>query len=105
LWLIEIYQVLVMKNHGLWIYPELRNTSDYKLTDESFDTIALQTQMFAEAVQKRYKELDKSQISLTCDQKYPCQAMSIQLLKKRRHLQGSLYINKVFAQWMMRLLQ
>ncbi len=54
-WLIEIYQVLVVKNHGLRIYPELGNTSDYKFTDESFDTNALQT--LAEAVQNRFGQV------------------------------------------------
>jgi hypothetical protein len=49
-----------MKNHGLGIYPELGNTSDYKFTDETFGTIALHIQTLAETVQKRYKELDKS---------------------------------------------
>jgi len=79
IWLLEIYQVLVMKNHGLRIYPELGNTSDYKITNESFDTIPLHSQGLAEAVQRRYNELDVSQISLTADQKYLCRAMGTPL--------------------------
>jgi len=47
-WLDEEYQRLVEKNHGLCIYPGLSNTSDYKQTDESFDTIALQTKRLNE---------------------------------------------------------
>jgi hypothetical protein len=39
-----------MKNHGLRIYPELGNTIDYKIMDESFNIIILHTQTLAEAV-------------------------------------------------------
>jgi hypothetical protein len=79
IWLVEIYQALVMKNHGLRIYPELGNTSDYGTTNESFDTIPLHSKSLAKAVQRRYDELDTSQLSLTTDQRYLCRAMGTPL--------------------------
>jgi hypothetical protein len=68
-----------MKNHGIQIYPELGNTSEYKIANESFDTVPLHSQNLADAVQKRYDELDASQISLTSDQQYLCRAMGAPL--------------------------
>jgi len=78
-WLVDLLQLLVMKNHDKRIYPDLSNTSEYLFTDESFDTIALHSRMLDEAVRKRYSELDKRSIKLTGDQKYLCKVMGTPL--------------------------
>jgi len=64
-----------MKNHGLKIYPDLSNTSEYVSTDESFDSIALHSCRLDKAVRDRYAELDKNIIKLTSDQQYLCRVM------------------------------
>jgi hypothetical protein len=74
-WLDEEYQRLVEKNHGVHIYPGLCNTSDYKQTNESFDTIPLQTKRLNDAVTARFNELGKPNLPLTSDQRYLCKAM------------------------------
>ena len=78
-WLDEEYQRLVEKNHGVRIYPGLSNTSDYKQTNESFDTIPLQTERLNDAVTARFDKLGKPNLSFTPDQRYLCKAMGSQL--------------------------
>jgi hypothetical protein len=63
-WLIKKLMKLVMHNHGWCMYPGLCNTSEYKFTDESFDTIALHTKGLNDAINNRYVELDKAKIKL-----------------------------------------
>ena len=74
-WLIDLYQTLALKKHGVLIYPQWMNTSVYKQTAESFDIIPLQTKSLHEAVVARHKELDSKTIKLTRDQQYMCKAM------------------------------
>ena len=78
-WLDEEYQGLVEKNHGVHIYPGLCNTSDYKQTNESFDTIPLQTKRLNDAVTARFNKLGKLNLPLTPDQRYLCKAMGSHL--------------------------
>ena len=78
-WLDEEYQRLVEKNHGVHIYPGLCNTSDYKQTNESFDTIPLQTKRLNDAVTARFNKLGKLNLPLTPDQRYLCKAMGSHL--------------------------
>ncbi len=40
-WLVDLLQRLVNKNHNITLYPYWSNASDFKDTNESFDTIAL----------------------------------------------------------------
>ncbi|KAL3770800.1 hypothetical protein ACHAWU_006359 [Discostella pseudostelligera] len=74
-WLVDLLQILVMKNHNLRIYPDLSNTSEYVSTDESFDSIALHSCRLDKAVRDRYAEIDKNSIKLTRDQQYLCRVM------------------------------
>lgn len=67
------------KNHGVCIYPGLCNTSDYKQTNESFDTIPLQTKRLNDAVTSRFNELGKPNLRLSPDQRYICKRMGSQL--------------------------
>ena len=78
-WKIDLHQRLALRNHGVLIYPNWTNTSDYQFTDESFDTIPLQTQELHEAVVTRHNDLDKKAIKLTDDQKYPSKVMGTPL--------------------------
>ena len=78
-WLVDLLQILVMKNHGLRIYPDLSNTSEYVSTDESFDSIALHSHRLDKAVRERYAELDSRSIKLTRDQRYLCRVMGTPL--------------------------
>lgn len=78
-WLVDLLQALVMKNHGLRIYPDLSNTSEYIFTDESFDSIALQSHRLNEAVKQCYSKLNRQSIKLTRDQEYLCRVMNTPL--------------------------
>lgn len=78
-WLIDLYQSLAQRNHDLLVYPEWTNTSEYKFTNESFDTIPLQTKSLQEAVENRCKELDDKTIKLTKDQQHLAKAMGSKL--------------------------
>ena len=78
-WLIDQLQNLVMKNRNSRLYPNWSNTSDYKTTEESFDTIALHDEKLHAAMKGQWGDIDKSDIKLTRDQKYLCKAMRIDL--------------------------
>jgi hypothetical protein len=78
-WLVDLLQILVMKNHGVRVYPDMSNTSEYVTTDESFDSIALHSNRLDKAVRDRYAEIDKHSIKLTRDQRYLCRVMGTPL--------------------------
>ncbi|KAL7546679.1 hypothetical protein ACHAWF_010011 [Thalassiosira exigua] len=78
-WLVDLYQNLARKNHGLQIYSGWTNTSDYKFTEENFDTVPLHTQSLHNALGSRYESLDKTGIKLTQDQQYLASAMGTPL--------------------------
>jgi len=72
-WKIDQQQNLYLENHGTQLYPDWSNASDYKDTNESFDTVPLHSVMLHDALEKRYKILGK--IKLTKDHRYMCDAM------------------------------
>ena len=57
-WLIESLQILVEKNHGRLLYPELSNTSDYIKTKERFGTVPLQSEELTAAINAIVLERD-----------------------------------------------
>ena len=76
-WKIDQLQNLTLDNHGIQIFPNWSNASDYKTTNESFDTIALHSTGLHDALETQYTSLPK--IRLTRDQKYMCKAMGTNL--------------------------
>ena len=78
-WLVELYQNLVRQNHGLLIYPDMSNSSDYEYTDEKFDTIPIHHQRLDEALKARFEQLDGKSIKLPRDQQYLCEQMGTSL--------------------------
>lgn len=77
-WLIDQLQNLMMENHGFHLYPTWSNSSDYKDTDESFDTVALHNYELHEALNKKCGNVG-TEIKLTREQKYLCSAMGTPL--------------------------
>ena len=49
-WLIDSLQLLVERNHGVLIFPDWSNTSDYISTLEHFGTVALHSVELADAI-------------------------------------------------------
>jgi hypothetical protein len=81
-WLIDKLQNLVHKNHGRLLYPDWSNASDYKETDESFDTQAIHSQKLHSALKNRCNEMsreEKAKVKLTSDQTFICKMMGIEL--------------------------
>ena len=76
-WKIDQYQNLYLENHGCQLYPHWTNASDYKSTDESFDTVALHDAELHEALEAQFSTLGN--IKLTRDQQYMCDAMGTKL--------------------------
>ena len=79
-WLIDQLQNLVMQNRGWRIFPNWYNASDYKITEETFDTIALHSVQLHEVLMTQWESIPhKADIKLTSDQKYICRAMGTKL--------------------------
>ena len=79
-WLIDQLQNLVMQNRDTQLFPNWSNASDYKTTDESFDTIALHSQELHDALMDQWDtNIIQSDVKLTFDQKYICKAMGVKL--------------------------
>jgi hypothetical protein len=77
-WKVDMLQLLVEKNHGILLYPDWSNASDYKETAESFDTVALHSQELHEAVASI--KLDENVAKkFTSEMKYLCRAMGVQV--------------------------
>lgn len=74
-WKIDQLQNLYLENHGVQLYPNWTNASDYKCTDESFDTVALHHADLHAAMEERYKVV--GDVKLTGDQLYMCEQMGI----------------------------
>jgi hypothetical protein len=70
-WLIDAIQLIVQRNHGVLLYPDWVNASDYKNTSESFGTIALHNQELADAVNGISID-DGDAVKLTHDMQYLC---------------------------------
>ena len=78
-WKIDGLQNLVWKNHGIQLYSGWTNASDYRDTDESFDTVALHNDKLHEAVETRWDSIDQSKVKLTRDQKFMCNSIGTKL--------------------------
>ena len=77
LWLIDELQLLVEKNHGVLLYPEWSNASDYITTPERFGTVCLHSPALHKAVNDI--EVNWEKVNLTSDQRYLCKVMGTQL--------------------------
>lgn len=75
-WLIDSVQVLVEKNHGVLLFPEWSNASDYKTTPESFGTVCMHSDALQDAMNKI--KLD-TQPELCEELRYLCSAMGTKL--------------------------
>jgi hypothetical protein len=81
-WLIDKLQNLVHKNHGRLLYPDWSNASDYKDTDESFDTNAIHSRNLHDALKEKWNAMSdeqKASVKLTSDQRFICREMNIDL--------------------------
>jgi len=79
-WLINQLQNLVMKNRDARLFPNWSNASDFRSTDESFDTIALHTAELHDALTSQWESnVVQTDVSLTSDQKYLCKTMDVPL--------------------------
>jgi len=78
-WRVDAIQNLVWKNHRIQIYPGWTNASDYKDTEESFDTVALHSQPLHDALEERMKEIDASSVKLSRENKYLADSVGAKL--------------------------
>ena len=78
-WLIDLLQRLVYKNHGITVYPHWSNASDFKETDESFDTVALHSLDLHQALENRCERINWKKVKLTREQRAICQAQGVKL--------------------------
>ena len=78
-WLIDQLQNLVRKNHNITLYPDWTNASDYKDTDESFDTVALHSAQLHDRLKHRCETLRLKTIKLTSEQRFIAKAMGTDL--------------------------
>eukprot|EP00956_Cyclotella_meneghiniana_P003609 scaffold4428_cov57-Cyclotella_meneghiniana.AAC.1 len=70
-WLIDQLQTVVLENRGIILYPNWSNASEYKDTNESFDTVALHSRALHEALMHEWENrIDQTKVKLTSDQKY-----------------------------------
>ena len=75
-WLIDSLQSIVERNHGVLLFPEWSNASDFRTTPERFGTVALHSEDLAVAM----TAIDmQTPPKLTRDQKYLCDAMGTKL--------------------------
>ena len=80
-WLIDSLQLLVWINHGIQFYSGWSNPSDYRETDESFDTLALHTSALHDALMEQWEnKIDQSAVHQSWDQQYLSDAMGVKLL-------------------------
>jgi hypothetical protein len=64
IWLIEEPQFLYLSNHGILLYPNVTNSSQYISTNESFDAGAWQSISVHESLKDRCKEIENSKGTL-----------------------------------------
>ena len=77
-WKIDALQLLVEKNHGVLLYPDWSDASDYKETSESFGTVALHSKELHEALGE-VKLANKTLAKFTGEMKYLCRAMGVKV--------------------------
>ena len=78
-WLIDLLQQFVQKNHGVTLYPHWSNASDYKDTEESFDTAALHSADVHQALETRCACIKWNKVKLTREQESICRAQGVKL--------------------------
>lgn len=69
-WLIDLCQNLVARNHGIRLYPNWSNASDYVPTPEIFGVVALHSKEVGAAIQHQVQKLGA--LKMTRDMKYLC---------------------------------
>jgi len=78
-WLIDYLQLIVERNHGVLLYPDWSNASDYATTRERFGTVAIHSHELADAINNIELDQEVSKYRLTADQQYLCKAMNTKL--------------------------
>ena len=68
-WLIDYLQIIVKRNHGVLLYPDWSNASDYVITREKFGTVAIHSPQLADAINNIELKEEVSEYRLTADQK------------------------------------
>jgi hypothetical protein len=71
-WLIDYLQLIVEHNHGVLLYPDRSNASDYATTRERFGTVAIHSHELADAINNIELDQEVSQYRLTADRQYLC---------------------------------
>ena len=77
-WIIDQIQNLVLRNHDTVVYEDMSNASDYKETNESFDTVAVCDSDLHQALVNHWDtstRIKKESVKLTNDQKHLCKKM------------------------------
>ena len=69
-WMVNKLQNICLRNSNARLYPGWSNASDNKVTDESFDNIALNIADLHEALTRRWAQMDQKEVFLTRDQKH-----------------------------------
>ena len=70
----------MLENRGRVLYPNWSNASEYKETDESFDTVAIHRSELHTALKNKWENrINKRAVKLTSDQRYMCKSMGTDL--------------------------
>jgi hypothetical protein len=72
-------QIIVELNHGVRLYPDWSNASDYKTTRDFFETVAIHSQDLADAINNIDLNQELSKYQLTLDEQYLCKAINTKL--------------------------
>ncbi len=78
-WLIDYLQIIVEHNHGVLLYPDWSNTSNYATTREKFGTVAIHSPQLAKAINSIELNKDILDYRLMADQQYLCKTMGTKL--------------------------
>ena len=74
-WLIDYLQIIVERNHGVLLYPDWSNASDYVKTRERFGMVAIHSPELADAINNIKLKKEISKHWLTADQQYLCKGV------------------------------
>ncbi len=72
-------QIIVERNHGLLLYHDWSNASNYKATCEHFGMVAIHSQELADAINNIELGQELSKYRLTADQQYLFKTMNTKL--------------------------
>jgi hypothetical protein len=78
-WLIDYLQIIVERNHGVLLYPDWSNASNYKAKREHFGRVAIHSQELADAINNIELGQELSKYWVTADQQYLCKTMNTKL--------------------------